>query len=66
MSHPCIDQQITFLYTRDLEVTAHFYQVVLGLSLVLDQGTCRIYQVTSDAYLGICARDDAQRSCTRG
>lgn len=55
--HPSIDQQITFFYTHDLEAVAHFYEQVLGLPLKVDQGACRIYQVTQDAYLGFCQRD---------
>ncbi|MBN1582557.1 MAG: VOC family protein [Anaerolineae bacterium] len=66
MSHPSIDQQITFLYTRDLQTTAQFYETVLGLSLVLDQGACRIYRITADAYLGVCERDNALRQPTDG
>jgi catechol 2,3-dioxygenase-like lactoylglutathione lyase family enzyme len=58
---PPIDQQITFLYTADLVSTARFYEDVLGLSLALDQGTCRIYHVSGDAYLGVCHREDAPR-----
>jgi catechol 2,3-dioxygenase-like lactoylglutathione lyase family enzyme len=54
--HP-IEQQITFLYTRDLAATAHFYEQVLGLPLWLDQGTCRIYHVAGSALLGFCQRD---------
>lgn len=49
-----VDQQITFLYTRDLAQTARFYEEVLGLPLALDQGDCRIYQVSRDGYLGFC------------
>lgn len=59
MTHPPIDQQITFLYTRDLAATTRFYEETLGLDLKLDQGTCRIYQVSHDAYLGFCQREDA-------
>ncbi|MCA9989654.1 MAG: VOC family protein [Anaerolineales bacterium] len=59
MSHPPIDQQITFLYTRDLPTTAHFYEEIMGLPLVLDQGSCRIYQVTEDGYIGFCQRAEA-------
>ena len=36
MTHPPIDQQITFFYTRDLEATAHFYEEVLGLPPALN------------------------------
>ena len=41
MPRPTIDRQITFLYTRDLATTARFYEQILGLPLVLDQGSCR-------------------------
>jgi catechol 2,3-dioxygenase-like lactoylglutathione lyase family enzyme len=61
MAHPFIDQQITFLYTRDLAKTAAFYEGILGLRLVLDQGSCRIYQVSGDGYLGFCEREAAPR-----
>lgn len=56
---PAIDQQITFLYTRDLAASAHFYESILGLSLALDQGSCRIYGVCGTAFVGLCQRDDA-------
>ncbi|MBZ0299525.1 MAG: VOC family protein [Anaerolineae bacterium] len=59
MSLPPIEQQITFLYTADLPETARFYEEVMGFPLVRDQGTCRIYQVSTDGYLGICQRDGA-------
>jgi catechol 2,3-dioxygenase-like lactoylglutathione lyase family enzyme len=59
MAAPPFDQQITFLYTRDLEASARFYEGVLGLPLVLDQGTCRIYRAAQAGYLGVCARADA-------
>jgi catechol 2,3-dioxygenase-like lactoylglutathione lyase family enzyme len=56
MQRPSIDQQVTFLYTNDLDETAHFYEEILMLPLVLDQGSCRIYRVSDDAFLGFCAR----------
>ncbi|MEM7349141.1 MAG: VOC family protein [Chloroflexota bacterium] len=56
---PSIDQQVTFLYTRDLAKTAQFYEETLGLDLVLDQGSCRIYQISKDGYLGFCERAEA-------
>jgi catechol 2,3-dioxygenase-like lactoylglutathione lyase family enzyme len=56
-----VDQQITFLDTRDLARTADFYERVLGLRLARDQGTCRIYHVSGNAYLGFCQRADAAR-----
>lgn len=59
MSYPPIEQLVTFLYTRDLESTARFYEDLLGLTLALDQGTCRIYHVAGAAFLGFCRRADA-------
>ena len=53
---PRFDQQVTFLYTQDLAASAHFYGELLALPLVLDQGLCRIYRVSSDAFLGVCTR----------
>lgn len=47
-------QQVTFLYTPNLAATAQFYEQVLGLPMVLDQGTCRIYQVSQGGFVGVC------------
>lgn len=44
----------------DLERSHAFYAGVLGLPLVLDQGTCRIYRACGQAYLGICRRPGAR------
>ncbi len=49
-------QQVTFLYAADLDATCAFYAQTLGLPLVLDQGACRIYRVSGDAFVGICRR----------
>ncbi len=59
MQYPEIEQQITFLYTRDLVATAHFYEQVIGLRLWRDQGACRIYSVAPGALVGFCQRTDA-------
>ena len=60
MQRPPIDSQVTFLYTHDLEASTHFYEDLLDLKLWLDQGTCRIYQVSGDAYVGICQTGSAE------
>lgn len=58
-----IDAQITFLYVRDLQRSGRFYHDILGLPLVLDQGSCRIYRVTGDsAFLGICLGETSETS----
>ena len=56
MTRPPIAQQVTFLFTNDLAATVDFYERIMGLSLVLDQGSCRIYHVAGDAFWGFCAR----------
>lgn len=50
------DALISFLPSTDLERSADFYGGVLGLTLVLDQGTCQIYRVTESSFIGVCQR----------
>ncbi len=59
MNNPKITQQITFLHSQDLETTKQFYTEMLGLPLVRDQGTCIIFQVTQQAFLGFCEHIEA-------
>jgi catechol 2,3-dioxygenase-like lactoylglutathione lyase family enzyme len=54
-----INSSITFLKTRDLQKTTEFYAHTLGMPLVLDQGTCKIFRVGSAAFLGFCLTDNA-------
>jgi catechol 2,3-dioxygenase-like lactoylglutathione lyase family enzyme len=56
MEHLEIDSGITFLRVADLERSHRFYSADLGLTLVLDQGGCRIYRLTESAFLGVCER----------
>ena len=51
------DAQITFLPSSDLERSRTFYEGVLGLELVVDQGTCHIFKVAEGAFLGTCQRE---------
>ncbi len=53
-----IDSHIVFLATGNLQLTAAFYEKTIGLTLALDQGKCRIYQVAEAAYLGFCTKDE--------
>ena len=61
MSRPPISQQITFVYSNDLELSSQFYEQTMGFTLWLDQGTCRIYQVSADGYIGVCAVSEASK-----
>ncbi|MBW4543258.1 MAG: hypothetical protein KME25_02240 [Symplocastrum torsivum CPER-KK1] len=60
MPHPSIESSITFFYTHDLEISAQFYEDVLGLKLWLDQGSCRIYRVSGDGYVGLCQSSETK------
>jgi catechol 2,3-dioxygenase-like lactoylglutathione lyase family enzyme len=53
-------QQVTFLYTPDLATTARFYEQILELEMVLDQGTCRIYRVSRDGFVGFCQKEGVE------
>ncbi|WP_019956351.1 VOC family protein [Yoonia vestfoldensis] len=44
---------ITFLYYRDLPRAMHFYETVLGLTLVIDQGWSKIYRICPGAHVGL-------------
>ncbi|MCB8985667.1 MAG: VOC family protein [Ardenticatenaceae bacterium] len=61
MLRPPIQQQVTFLHTAVLPETAVFYQTILGLPLVLDQGVCQIFQATPTAFLGFCRHLEGAR-----
>jgi catechol 2,3-dioxygenase-like lactoylglutathione lyase family enzyme len=56
VNHPDVEGQITFLYTNRLAETSKFYDEIIGLDLVLDQGQCRIYKVSEDGYIGFCQK----------
>ncbi|MBM84561.1 MAG: glyoxalase [Rhodospirillaceae bacterium] len=52
---PLFTQQVTFIYTRDLDTGSAFLGKILGLRRVLNQSDlCHIYEVVPNAYLGIC------------
>lgn len=48
-----IASQITFLYYQDLATAQQFYENVLGLELVEDQGWAKIYRVNGTAFVGL-------------
>lgn len=50
-----IQSQITFLYYREIEPIAAFFQEVMGFDLVEDQGWAKIYRIAGDAFLGVVA-----------
>ncbi len=44
---------ITFFYYRDLPTAMRFYEDILGLSLAIDQGWCKIYEICPGAHVGL-------------
>lgn len=61
-----VDKQITFIYVTDLEASRQFYENLLGFQLWKDQKTCRIYELTSGAYLGICQSSETSKGKVEG
>jgi hypothetical protein len=54
---PFIEQNVVWLYTDDPERLAGFYRDVLELPQVLDQGVCRVFQVSPTGFLGVCNKE---------
>lgn len=59
-------QHITFIAVNDLDKSSHFYGQIVGLPLALDQGTCRIFKICQDSYLGICQCSEGRRPSPDG
>lgn len=51
--HSATEKLITFLYYVDLPRAMAFYENLIGLKLVIDQGWSKIYEVTSSGYIGL-------------
>ncbi|MBN1485378.1 MAG: VOC family protein [Chloroflexia bacterium] len=45
--------QITFFYYHDLQPAVDFYEQVMGLECVEDQGWAKIYRTGGNAFLGL-------------
>ncbi len=57
---PSLSHQIVFFPTHDIQSTRKFYENILGLTIALDQGDCRIYQTTPASFIGFCERLNPQ------
>jgi predicted enzyme related to lactoylglutathione lyase len=49
---PEVEGLITFLYYKDLNKAAKFYEEIMGFELAIDQQWSKIYRVAENAYLG--------------
>ena len=56
-----LSSQITFLYFKELAGPANFFEEILQLQKVDDQGFARIYKISGGAFIGIV--DEAQGYC---
>ena len=50
---------ITFLYYKDFSYGIEFFETVLELKLVMDQGFARVYQVNQKSFIGIVQEKDS-------
>ncbi len=48
-----IQANIVFLYYKDIPRAQRFYEDILGLALVVDQGFAKIYQVSPSSFIGL-------------
>ena len=48
-----LDQQIIFLTVSDLEASSKFYGEIFGFRMARDQGSCRIYHLNGNSFIGI-------------
>ena len=53
MSKPAVEGLITFLYYRNLDSAAIFYEDVMGFEKTFDQGWAKIYLVHGSAHIGL-------------
>ena len=43
-----VEKLITFLYYKDLAAAMRFYEDIMGFSVAIDQGWCKIYGISSE------------------
>lgn len=53
-----VQANIVFLYYRDVPAAQRFYEDTIGLTLTVDQGFAKIYQVSPTSFIGLV--DEAQ------
>ena len=58
VQHAPFEQSVCFFPCTDLDTTQAFYEGKLGLPLVLDQGACRIFRVSTGGFIGFCTHRD--------
>lgn len=62
MSDNSYTSAITFLYYKNFEKAVFFFEKVLKLDLVMDQGFARIYLIAGNSFLGMVKQDEGSIS----
>jgi len=57
-ARPAIGRTVVFTYTNDLAEASKFFREVLELEFVVDQGSCHIFRLTDESYIGVCDLPD--------
>jgi len=52
-NNPGVDMSIVFIYFNDVPKAMSFYEDVMGFTLAIDQGWCKIYQTSNSGYVGL-------------
>jgi len=55
---------VTWLYYKDLAGTQKFYEDILGLKMIVDQGWTKIYHVSSSGFIGLVDEKRGMHSFT--
>lgn len=58
----CVRANIVFVYYKDLAAAQRFYEDILGLSLITDQGFSKIYQVSPTSFVGLVDEKEGMHS----
>ena len=48
-----VQANVVFLYYRDVPAAQRFYEDIIGLTLTVDQGFAKIYQVSPTSFIGL-------------
>lgn len=48
-----LQANVTWLYYRDLPAAMRFYERIMGLTLTVDQGWAKVYQVSPTSFVGL-------------
>ena len=62
---PAIQEQITYLMTRDLATSSHFYGEIMGLEKVHEHSSCHIFRTGATSYLACNERQLMSQEPTR-